>query len=122
MNRALKATLYSLFIIPGAGQFYLKRHKSGLLFLAAAGISLLYIITELLQRAVLILAKINQGEIQATAVAIKEALHANPNPESTTNLSIATYLLVITWLASLIDAHRAGRLQDQNSSLDKRRE
>ncbi len=104
MKKSTKAILASAFIFPGVGQYLLKRKKSALAFVAisfACTLVILYYVYTIAQSVVdQILnsdAQINLFEMRAM---IREQM-ANSNEQI---LDFAIAVLVITWIASIIDA------------------
>ena len=116
MKPALKALLFSAFIIPGAGHFYLKKFKSGLLFLTLTGLSMTIIIQHYVQIAQRVLEKMNTGEIGLDTVSISQAVHAQVALQNPIIVNIAWGLLATSSLICLTDAYRAGKNQLRQTS------
>ena len=104
MSRALKALLMSALIIPGAGHFYLRRFKSGLVFLLLSGVSLTIIITHLANLAHQVLDQVNAGKISLNATAIRQALNGQLALQSPALVTIAWGMLITAFLVCLEDA------------------
>ena len=111
MSRALKALLMSALIIPGAGHFYLRRFKSGLVFLLLSGVSLTIIITHLANLAHQVLDQVNAGKISLNATAIRQALNGQLALQSPALVTIAWGILITAFLVCLADAYRIGKKQ-----------
>ncbi|MBL4622499.1 MAG: hypothetical protein JKY89_08880 [Immundisolibacteraceae bacterium] len=119
MSRALKALLFSAFVIPGAGHFYLKRFKSGVAFLVLTGLSLAIIISHSSRLASRVLEQVNTGEIRLDAAAISQALNAQLALESSVWVTMAWGLLIASFLVCLADAYRVGRNQQPEIDTQK---
>lgn len=111
MSRALKALLMSALIIPGAGHFYLRRFKSGMVFLLLSGVSLTIIITHLANLAHQVLDQVNAGKISLNATAIRQALNGQLALQSPALVTIAWGILITAFLVCLADAYRIGKKQ-----------
>lgn len=117
MSQALKAALFSAFVFPGSGHFLLKKHVRGAL-LAGVTISCTWVLFSIaLEKAQEISLKIQSGEIPLDISRITAEVSELAAGSNSQQASIATYLLVICWLAGIFDAYRVGRLQDKADSV-----
>lgn len=120
MSKSMKAALLSAFVFPGLGHFYLKRPVHGALLAGAALGSLVLIISTAVDTALQISDKIMRGEIQPDVAAITELLSRQPAQTGPLPLNIAYAVLIIAWLAGIIDSYRAGRTHvDKRDREDK---
>ena len=108
MHKPLKAALFSLLIFPGAGQLLLKKYLSALFFATFAVIGLYLLMSDLFSRVNEILAQVQSGEVVADLATITELVQQQ-SATSTSSLSPALSILLITWLVSSVEAYRVGR-------------
>ena len=109
MKKSTKATLLSTFVYPGLGQLALKHFKRALLFIVPVTVSLIYIIIGSVQQAMIILEKI---EAKGSIIDFNQILQIATdvqNVSETVFLQRLFYLIMIFWLASVIDAYRLGK-------------
>jgi len=111
MNRSMKSALLSAFVFPGVGHVYLKRYIAGALLAATASISLYFIVSTAVERALQIADKIQSGEIQPDIAVITELVAKQAPGTEAQSVTIATAVLIIAWLIGIVDAYRVGRLQ-----------
>ncbi len=104
MKRSLKAALLSGLVFPGAGQIYLGRRSRGWLFVLSVLAVFAYVVIHMTVRAYrAISAAAARGEAIDTA-AIQKAVAAS----SDTAASAGFVLLILLWLAAIVDAWSAG--------------
>ncbi len=112
MSKSVNAVLLSVLVFPGAGHFYLKKHMMSLV-LALPSLAAIYYITSMaVEKAMIIVEKIQYGEIPPDIVSITEQI---TNPLSAADAqaqNIAVVVLVIAWIAGAIDSYRVGRVLD----------
>ena len=116
MNQALKAALFSAFIFPGSGQFLLKKHIRGALLASASILCLWILLSTALAKAQEISRKIQSGEIPLDITRITEEVSRLAAGSGSQQAEIATYALLVCWLAGIVDAYWVGRLQDKADS------
>lgn len=108
MNKPLKAALLSALILPGSGHFLLQSKFKGMVL---AGIALLchyLLISTMFSLAQRVSIKIQNGEIPLNIAKISEAVLQQTSENESLQMTIATYLLVICWLFSIVDSYRIG--------------
>lgn len=118
MNRSTKSVLLSAFVFPGVGHVYLKRFTAGALLATIAFISLYFIVSAAVERALQIADKIRSGEIQADVAVITELVAKSAPGADAQPVTIATAVLILVWLIGIVDSYRVGRLQDGATSAD----
>jgi len=118
MNKALKAALLSGLVFPGVGHFLLKRYKRGAVFIVAVSAGLLAIIIKALQKAFIILEKIelDGGAINMNAMS-KAATQATTSSDSLT-YNFLLLFIILCWIIGIVDAYRIGRKIDIESRLE----
>jgi len=111
MKKPLKVALFSGLVFPGLGHFMLKKYfRAGLLFTSFAVTSYFYF-TDAMSKAESILFKIQNGEIALDATAITMALENINIGFSQQQLSLLSYLMLVIWLAAVIDSYRVAKNQ-----------
>lgn len=101
MRQSVKAFLFSFLIFPGTGHFALGRYQRGLIFMLPALISMFM----LLQNAM--------AQIDALSGQIMQGI--TPQANETASMQYASWIFMICWIASIIDAVRLGRLADKSA-------
>ena len=119
MSQALKAALFSAFVFPGSGHFLLKKHVRGTLLAGVTCVCAWVLLPIALEKAQEISFKIQSGEIPLDISRIMDEVSKLTASSSTQQADVATYLLVICWLVGIVDAYRAGWLQDKNRARNK---
>jgi TM2 domain-containing membrane protein YozV len=105
MNKAIKAALLSSLVFPGLGQFLLKKYYLGGLLAGIAFISFAVILANIVQRSLLIAEQIEQGEIPFDVMTISALILEQQSISSGTSIvSIASIVLILTWIISIIDS------------------
>ncbi len=111
MKKHTKAALLSTFIFPGVGHFLLKKHIQGALLAGTAFVALYFLIAKTVEKTLLVVEKIQSGEVPLDAVTITE-LVAHLTPGTETQLQrFATAALIISGLIGIVDSYRVGRAQ-----------
>lgn len=109
VKKTSTALLLSGLVLPGAGQFYFKSYLAGLIFSSAALVALYIITVKAVGRGQLIVDKIVSREIPVDLVLILEQIRLQTTQADVLQLNIASMLLVMAWVASMIDTYRLGR-------------
>ena len=113
MKISYKATLFSAFVFPGAGQLYLKRYWQGLsiMVIAIAGIG--YIIwkttVSVLRRFDGVWDKMQDGKADIQGLA--DMIGSSPMNTSTYD-NIILFVIICCWIISIIDAYVSGKRKD----------
>jgi TM2 domain-containing membrane protein YozV len=117
MNQATKAALFSALLFPGWGQFYLKHHKRGFLFIVPVLIGALTIVWMFIQAATTVIkaAPFRKGTVQFSQV-IQVAVDAFKALDFF-SLLIILLLLAVLWILSIIDAYLLGKKQMTASTI-----
>ena len=114
MNKPIKAALLSAFVFPGVGHFFLKKKFPGAVLAGTAFAGLYFLITKTVARAVQIAEKIQSGEVQLDSATITELVSNQTTGTEAQLLSIATAVLIVSWLIGIVDSYRVGRAQDKD--------
>jgi len=113
MKESLKAALWSIFIFPGSGHFYLKKRITGSIMAAVAVGAFAVIMTKVIERANKIAEQIILGEIPYDLAAITEMVMQQSEHDGSPLLVNAWYVLIAVWVLAAIDAYRLGRRVDR---------
>ncbi len=117
MKISTKATLLSALVYPGAGHFILKKYYLCAMLMAAASIALYILISNAVSKAMLITNDILSGKVPADITVIRELVTKQQTAEDALLVSIATTVLIIVWLISVIDSFRVGRSRDADTAV-----
>ncbi len=113
MKKSIKAALLSGLVFPGTGHFSLDRYPRGLLFFIPSLLGLLYLIRYSLNQAYTVADQISLGKIPLDTAVITNLITAQPEATEMLKLQIATWMMIICWVLSIIDSFRLGRIADQ---------
>ncbi|MCG6200530.1 hypothetical protein [Psychromonas antarctica] len=111
MNKAIKAALLSAFIFPGVGHLLLKCYRSATILAATALLASYILISTTIENAMLIVDKIQSGEVAPDIVAITEQISQQTSGSGLLNSDFMSLLLMVTWLVAIIDSYRVGQSQ-----------
>jgi len=112
VKESVKAVLWSIFIFPGSGHFYLKTPAAGIVIAAIAIAALLVVLSKMVERANQIAEKIVTGEVSFDLLAITEMVSKQSGFGDTRLLNVAWYCLIAIWIIGAIDAYRLGRIRE----------
>ncbi|WP_342116196.1 hypothetical protein [Pseudoduganella sp. OTU4001] len=102
MKQSTKAALLSGLVLPGLGQLaILKRPKRGLLFLIPSVAALIWLMNSLSTATEKLLTEAASGTMQPDPVAVATRLAESSDASGA---SLPSAILLICWLAALIDA------------------
>ena len=113
MKLSYKAALFSALLYPGSGHLLLKHYPMGILLAGTATGCLGVLLARTLAIAGTISDRILSGEIPLDILRIISEIATLTAASGSTTATIATWLLVVSWLAGTADAFRLGRLRDQ---------
>ena len=116
MDKAIKATLLSIFIFPGAGHFLLKQYITGTILFVTTLVALGMLMAKMVEIAVQIAGQIQTGEVQYNVATIVELISMKTTGGDAQLLNFATMTLFIAWLVGIVDSYRVGRAQEKMSS------
>jgi hypothetical protein len=112
----MKAALFSAFVFPGSGHFLLKKPVQGGLLAGVSVMCVVALVSAALEKAQEISLKIQSGEIPLDITRITDEVSKQVAGSSTQLTDFSTYLLLICWLAGIVDSYRVGCLQDKADS------
>jgi hypothetical protein len=108
MHRSVTAALLSGLVFPGTGQIYLGRRRRGWLFALLALAAVLYLAGQLLGPALAMTDAVRSGALALDPDAI--ALWLAQHGHSANGLhTLAVLVMLLSWIASTIDAWWLGR-------------
>lgn len=102
MRKSVKAFLFSFLVFPGTGHFALGRYQRGLIFLLPALTSMF------------MLFKNAMAQIDALTGQIMQGI--TPQTTEAASMQYASWIFMICWIASIIDAVRLGRQADKSAA------
>lgn len=114
MNQSLKAVLLSALVYPGSGHIIFKKYMTGGAFACLFTVPLFVILSDTLARANSIVTQIERGEIPLDITAITNAVTIGHNADIQA-LSVYVYVLLITWVISILDVYRVSRLNPKEA-------
>lgn len=112
VRESVKAALWSIFIFPGSGHFYLKKPVTGTIMVSIAIVALLIVLIGVVERANQIADKIIRGEVPLDLSIITDMVSKQAAQSNSLALDFATYVLIAIWVIAAIDAYRLGRAKD----------
>lgn len=112
MKKSLKAALLSGLVFPGLGHLYVGRNLRGFSILAMALAALSVIITDAYESAELVADQILSGDVPMESGAIAQAVSDATNATDNLPGSVAVVVLVVCWLAGIVDSYRLGAAQE----------
>jgi TM2 domain-containing membrane protein YozV len=108
MKKAVKAALLSGLVFPGTGQLYLGQRRRGWALIFSVLLIFVYIVIHMTVQAYREIAAAAAQGFAIDMTALQKAVAASSDTVTTAGLA----LLVLIWLAAIIDAYMAGeRLQ-----------
>lgn len=108
MKKSTKAVLLSVFVFPGVGHIYLKKYMSGFVLAGISFAAISFVISGVVERALQISEKIQNGNVQLDVEAITELVSKQSTGTEVQLLNIATAAFVICWVIGIVDSYRAG--------------
>ena len=116
MKKSIKAPLLSGLVFPGTGQFSLGLFGRAMIFFLPSFISLIVLIHYSLSKAYAIADLIKQGKIPLDTAVITNLIAAPPSGAELLKIQIATWLIIVCWLLSIVDSYLQGRIADQKAN------
>ncbi|PKH02659.1 hypothetical protein CXF72_10470 [Psychromonas sp. MB-3u-54] len=119
MKKTIKAVLLSAFIFPGVGHLLFKRYISAAILATTALTATYLLIAKVLESAMLIVDKIQRGEVAADVTAISDLVSQQPSSDGFLGTDFISIILLIIWLVAIVDCYRIGRSLKKKDSLKK---
>jgi len=113
MKRSSKAALLSGLIFPGIGHIVLKQYLRGSVLILFSLVALSVIVTRIYQRALIVVDRINSGDIPVDAGAIADMVSNSTSAADNLIENIALLVLAACWLIGIIDSYRLGVAQEK---------
>lgn len=108
MRKSLKAALLSGLVFPGTGHVYLGQRRRGWALIFSVILIFVYVVIHMTVQAYREIAAAAANGVAIDMTALQKAVAASSDTVTTAGLA----LLVLIWLAAIIDAYMAGeRLQ-----------
>ena len=115
MRKSIKAALLSGLVFPGVGHFSLNRYQRGLVFFAPTFFALIMLIRYSLNKAYTIADQISVGAIPLDTAVITNLISSPPEAAEMLRLQMATWIIILCWVISIVDSFRLGRILDQEN-------
>lgn len=109
MSRLTTAVVLSALVLPGAGQLYLKHTRRGLAFIGVSLVCLWFILTQVIQQASVVLVQLESQGGTLNPADIAGLMSQSQGGAGSTAASVAVWVLVVCWMAGIVDAHRLGK-------------
>ena len=116
IKAALLSALLSALVIPGAGHLYLNRRIIGFVLISAAIALLYFIVSIAMERALLIVEKIQNGEVSLDNQSIMALVSQQSASADTGLLNFVWPAFILLWLIGFVDSYRIGCAQDTTSA------
>lgn len=111
MKATKQALLLNLFLCPGAGQLVLKRFKRAMVFIALFLVSAIYFFSTIVSKIQPLVDKVMAGKLLLTQQAIAEEMSKNPIQFDLVLGQQLLFIIVLVWLAAIIDGLYIGRVK-----------
>ena len=108
MKPSTAAALLSALVIPGAGHIYLKKYVTGIILISISLATLYIVITKAITQALLILEEIQNSGAPIDILSIAELATRQPAGSDTGATGTAITIVIICWIAGIIDSIRVG--------------
>jgi hypothetical protein len=118
MKKSYKAALFSALIFPGSGHFLLKQYALGFFFAGTATGCISVLVFRAIAIAQTIRDQMLSGEIPLDIARISSEISIQSEAAGSTTVTVATWALILCWLAGTADAFRLGRQRDQAKQTD----
>jgi hypothetical protein len=111
MSKAVKAALLSGFVLPGVGQYYLGHKLRGGLFILAVFVAIFALVKEASKQAQTVIEQIQQQGGYVSNERIIELASQSTQQADGLLINIAMFILLGSWIISIVDAYRLGKSQ-----------
>jgi len=112
--------LLSLFLFPGSGHFYLKRHSVGIVLMVISIASLVVLLSSVYEIAQLLSYRILNGEITLNPISLSKAIKEERAAMNNSRIDTAMFSLVVCWLIGVVDSYRIGnQIEESQVKSDK---
>jgi hypothetical protein len=112
MKSSLKGALLSGLVLPGLGQLWLKQYAKGAALIIAVSAAMALIVAKAARHALTILEQAEAtGTVDMVAI-VNSASRASARPDDW-QTTVAMAVLVICWVAGVVDAYLAGKKLDR---------
>lgn len=112
MNNSLKGAFWSGLIFPGLGQVVLKHYKRGAVIMLAVLAGLTVIVVQAVQKAFIILEKIEPAGGAIDMNTILDAASQASTQSDSLIFSFAVLWVTFCWIIGVVDAYKIGKKKD----------
>ena len=109
MNQSVKAALLSALILPGLGQISLGYKKRGGLIIGFIAVLFFIIVNNIMKISHEVINKMQQNGLAMDVETISKMTSEQVGFSDNLFLNITLILLIVTWLASILDAYLLGK-------------
>jgi hypothetical protein len=122
MNKSTKAALLSALVFPGVGHFSLRRHWRGMLFFLPALTSLLFQIYYVFTEASVVVSQVESSPEPFDISALSILASGLESGNQLFLMNFSSWVLLVCWLAGMIDAYQLGNIPEKTVPPDRRRQ
>jgi len=115
MSQAMKGTLLSALVFPGAGQLALRSYVRGFTLLAIVTVSLVLIIVGVMVEAEAVLAEVQSRGGVLDLTEITRLSEAAVSSSDHALVGYAGWAILVCWVVGIVDAWRTGRRLDREA-------
>ena len=109
MKKSVKAALLSALVFPGAGHLFLKKYYLGTALACTSLLSLYFLISGTVERALQIIEKIQFIETQLDLAVMTEILSQQAKGSDMRFMNMIWLLLIFLWIIGIVDSYMTGR-------------
>jgi len=112
MNQSLRGALLSGLVFPGLGQVVLKQYRRGIIIILTVLACFLVIIVRAVELALVILEKIDSGNVEIDMNAIRNLIAQTSTSSDTLIFRFVPLLIFVLWIFAIVDSYRIGKKKD----------
>jgi len=117
MKKTTAVVLLSTLAFPGAGHFFLKHLKRGVLLLILFSTLLYHVINAAYQQAQFVYQQILAGNVALNSQAIAQFMAENlQDIHQLQQAGYASYAILLLWLIGILDSYRLAKIQLKEST------
>jgi hypothetical protein len=114
LKKSSKAALLSGLIFPGIGHLFLREYFRGSILVVLSLAALSVVVSSAYQHALLVVDRIASGDVSMEVGAIAQAVSNSTYPADGLIENAAFIVLVVCWLAGIIDSYRLGAAPEKS--------
>lgn len=114
MKNAMKGIFLSGLVLPGLGQIVLKSYKRGIALILGVFAAVFVIVVKIVQQALTILEKVESQGGPVDMESVSNAANQAATTADSLIFKLAILLIVICWIAGMVDAYYTGKKKDMD--------